>query len=118
MTNIARFIKKQMYRNKYSQFILNHKKAYQVWTDMRTRIFNVNSIDYPRYGGRGIRICPEWKSFKQFLKDMGDPPIIFGYTLTLERENNNGDYCKANCKWASAIEQANNRQKREVRIYV
>ena len=82
-------------------------RAYGVWQAMKDRCSNPHRIDYHRYGGRGITVCSEWAaSFETFLKDMGEPPI----GLTLERENNNVGYCKANCKWATRKEQALNRE--------
>lgn len=63
--------------------------------------------DYLDYGGRGIRVCPEWRtSFARWKTDMGPRPD--GYTL--ERIDRDGNYEASNCEWAAWSEQAYNRR--------
>lgn len=86
---------------------------YRTWTNMKCRCFNVNDIGYKNYGGRGITICDDWMKFENFYKDMGDPEP--GYTL--DRIDNNKNYCKENCKWSNKTEQANNRSSNRIIKY-
>lgn len=81
--------------------------TYQSWVDMRRRCNNPERPDYPRYGGRGIKVCDEWQeSFETFLADMGERPE----GLTLDRKDNAGPYCKDNCKWSTRTEQGRNQR--------
>lgn len=77
---------------------------YQSWSAMRGRVLNPNNPSFPLYGGRGIKICPQWDSYAQFLADMGPRPR--GYSL--DRIDPDGDYDPENCRWASASTQSRN----------
>lgn len=74
---------------------------------MLKRCDNVRCKDYPKYGGRGIKVCQEWYDFETFY----DWAISHGYKshLTLDRVCNNRGYNPGNCRWVSRKAQANNR---------
>ena len=86
---------------------LSKTRLYRIWCHMNDRCLNPNDARYRRYGGRGIKICTEWRKFEQFYCWAIDN----GYdeSLTLDRKNNNGGYSPQNCKWSTAKEQSNNR---------
>lgn len=80
-------------------------KIYSTWNSMLSRLKNKNVSSYSRYGGRGIGITSRWLIFENFMKDMGVP--LPGQSL--DRINNNGNYCRSNCRWVDGKTQQNNR---------
>ena len=85
---------------------LSHQPTYTAWRSMKARCLNPKTASYPRYGGRGISICQIWlDDFVNFLNDMGVRPK----GMQLDRIDNNGNYCKENCRWVTAKENSSNR---------
>lgn len=80
--------------------------TYNSWLSMKQRCMNKNHNAYHRYWWRWIKICNEWLfDFVFFYNDMWDRPNNY----TLDRINNDWNYCKENCRWATKKEQQNNR---------
>jgi hypothetical protein len=81
---------------------------YRVWKGIITRCYNSNATGYEYYGGRGIRVCEEWRrSFDAFYRHMGPRPTP---QHSIERSDPNGDYCPQNCRWATPAEQSINKR--------
>jgi PBP1b-binding outer membrane lipoprotein LpoB len=95
---------------------LSKTRFYRIWANMIKRIDDPNCISYKNYGGRGIKVCNEWRKFINFKNDMyqfyQDHVKEYGEKeTTIERINTNGNYELSNCKWATNLEQKNNQRR-------
>lgn len=84
-------------------------KEWRAWHNMRARCRYQSTDRYARYGGRGIRVCPQWADpdtgFVQFLADVGEAPTP---RHSIARIDNDGHYEPGNVEWQTATNQARN----------
>ncbi len=85
---------------------MTHTPFYNTWVGMRSRCNNPSSKDFKNYGARGIKVCDRWvNSFENFRDDMLGS---YAVSLSLDRINNEGNYCMDNCRWTTKLIQNNN----------
>lgn len=87
----------------------SNSRLYKCWRGIKQRCENTNDSNYPRYGGRGIVVCDEWRnsylSFRKWALENG-----YSDNLTIDRINVDGNYEPSNCRWTTMEVQQNNRR--------
>lgn len=85
-------------------------RLYKIWSGMKNRCYCKSHHEFQNYGGRGISVCDEWMNYANFKKWAISSGYVDDKNCTLDRENNDLNYCPDNCRWASGTVQSNNRR--------
>lgn len=100
---------------KFKTHGMSKTKTYKCWVGLKYRCDSPNATGYEKYGGRGIGYCDRWKDFENFYEDMGPRPSD---KHSIDRIDNDGDYCPENCKWATLNQQSINKRSTKKHIGV
>lgn len=89
---------------------LSHTRLHRIWHSMYCRCYYSSTNQYKNYGGKGIKVCEEWKHDQGFI-NFYNWAINNGYDdkLTLDRIDNEKDYCPENCRWSTPKFQSNHK---------
>lgn len=94
----------------------SNTRQYKIWQNMKNRCSNKKDKYFKNYGGRGIKVCDEWQNdFMNFY----NWAMANGYdnNLTLDRTDNDGNYCPENCRWVDRKEQMRNMRRNRILKY-
>jgi hypothetical protein len=107
-------LNKEMQATRFRTHDKCYTSEYRIWSGIKTRCYNAKNHGFYNYGGRGITMCDRWlngngnkSGFECFLDDVGERKTS---NLSIERRNNDGNYCKENCMWATPLEQGRNKR--------
>ena len=89
---------------------MTNTSIYHTWENMMSRCYNPKHKKFDEYGGRGIKVCPQWHKFINFYNDVSKLENYGRAGYTLDRINNDGDYCPENVRWADINTQARNKR--------
>lgn len=90
----------------HGECVTKRSRAYAAWANMIARCTNKSRQGWSDYGGRGIKVCDQWRHFENFFADMGRPPD----GTSIDRIDNDRDYEPSNCRWSTIVEQQRNKR--------
>ena len=89
---------------------LSNTRLHRIWHSMYCRCYYKSTNQYKNYGGKGIKVCEEWKHIEGFV-NFYKWAMANGYKdgLTLDRIDNEKNYSPQNCRWVTYKQQCRNR---------
>lgn len=106
-------LQKYIARKGLSTHGMSNKKIHNRWRGIKTRCYNPNAASYKNYGGRGIKMCDEWRNdFAAFYNYVMSLPNAMKDGYSVDRRNNDGDYEPGNVRWETRTIQTTNSRKR------
>lgn len=87
---------------------ISYTRIYNIWRMIKQRCYNKNATRYKNYGGKGVKMCEEWKNDSRAFFEWS---LNNGYkeNLQIDRIDANGDYCPDNCHWVTIQENLKHR---------
>lgn len=93
---------------------LTHSRIHRIWHNIKNRCNNEKHKQYKDYGGRWITYDKKWENFIGFYEDMWELYNIHfkenNWNTSIDRLENHLWYSKSNCRWATRLEQNNNKR--------
>ena len=93
----------------FNKYNWSNERIGSIFNGIKDRCYNKNNKSYKWYGEKGVKVCKEWIDNPKLFENWA---LSNGYkdNLTIDRINNDGDYCPDNCRWADTETQCNNRE--------
>lgn len=104
-------------RDRLTTHGLRRTPLYDVWSKIVDRCENPNNKDFKWYGGKGVTICPAWRTdVAQFYEWAQGAGYIKG--LTVDRKDNALGYTPENCRLVPACRQQRNKTNNRIVSYL
>lgn len=87
----------------------SHTRLYKIWSGMKKRCNNANTSYYQYWGGKGIKVCKQWASFRAFY--IWATRNGYRDHLTIDRIHDGRNYKPSNCRWIPLPEQSHSKHK-------
>lgn len=105
ITNNCKHLDKNGNYYNFNKYTWGNKRIGAIFNGIKDRCYNKNNKSYKWYGEKGVKVYKEWidnpKSFEIWALSNG-----YEDNLTIDRIDENKDYCPENCRWVSNSDNA------------